>query len=107
MHTLSTENDLDGYIKQIRKSIVDVYNLTFMKFDKKFDERITLPLYNEGFKNKYLSDVWVGSSGYAATKMIRRTVGEVKVLESEVLQVFGGFFMQSLKQNKRVIQIKN
>ena len=56
--------------------------MTFSKMSKKYDEIVKFPFYKErGFKNAYLRSVENDTLGYAGTEIIRRTVGDSKVLE--------------------------
>ena len=58
-----------------------MYDLTYEKLSKKYDEQVKFPLYNTEFKKNYLASVMADSMGYAGTEMIRRTVGDSKVAE--------------------------
>lgn len=70
------------FIAWLRKTIVDVYDLTFSKMAKKYDEIVKFPFYQErGFKNDYMHSISADTLGYAGTEIIRRTVGDTKVLE--------------------------
>lgn len=67
---------------KVRKTIEDIYDLTRRKISEKYDELVTLPFYRtEGFRKKYLDSVMSDSLGYAGTEIIRRTVGDSKVME--------------------------
>lgn len=78
---LYTDSNNKVYIKWIMKQIVDVYNMTFIKMNNKFDELVEFPLYNEIFKKEYLARISANAIGCAGTEIIRRTVGDSKVLE--------------------------
>lgn len=70
------------FISWLRETIADVYDLTFSKMSKKYDELVKFPFYQErGFKNEYLHSISADTLGYAGTEIIRRTVGDTKVLE--------------------------
>ena len=48
----------------------------------KYDELVSFPLYKaEGFKKHYIDSVMADSVGYAGTEIIRRVVGDSKVME--------------------------
>lgn len=70
------------FITWLRKTIAEVFDMTFSKMSKKYDEIVKFPFYKErGFKNAYLRSVENDTLGYAGTEIIRRTVGDSKVLE--------------------------
>lgn len=69
-------------ISYLRSMIQGVFDQTFEKMSQKYDQIVKFPFYRErGFKNSYLQDVKNDSLGYAGTEVIRRTVGDSKVLE--------------------------
>ena len=48
----------------------------------KYDQLVTFSLYRApAFREAYLDSVWADSLGYAGTEIIRRTVGDSKVME--------------------------
>ena len=70
------------FIVWLQKTIAQVFDMTFNKMAKKYDEIVKFPFYKErGFKNSYLRNVENDTLGYAGTEIIRRTVGDSKVLE--------------------------
>ena len=70
------------FIEYLKKTIADIFDLTIEKLHKKYDAFVLLPLYkNEAFKNKYLSNIISDAVGYSGTEIIRRVVGDSKVLE--------------------------
>ena len=77
--TMPREKDA---ISQLKDTIRDVFDLTAKKLSDKFDELVTFPLYrNPDFKKLYIDSIMADSVGYAGTEMIRRTVGDSKVME--------------------------
>lgn len=76
-----TESYNTDFIYWIEKTIVDIYDLFKKKFELTYKEKIDFPIYNELFMHKYLSQVMADSAGYAGTEIIRRTVGDSKVME--------------------------
>ena len=63
-------------------TIRSLCDLTARKLDAKYDELVTFPLYRtEGFRRSYLDGVMADSYGYAGTEIIRRVVGDSKVME--------------------------
>jgi 5-methylthioribose kinase len=88
VNKLYTDSNNLEFIKWIKEEIVLVYDLTFEKLSNKFDEIVKFPLYNEAFKIDYLSKVSADTLGCAGTEIIRRTVGDSKVLEvNEVIDL--------------------
>lgn len=72
----------DASAQAVADTIVSVFDLTFRKMDKRYDELVTFPLYRtEGFKKAFLDSVMADTLGYAGTEIIRRTVGDSKVME--------------------------
>ncbi len=72
----------EAAIAAIEKAIADTWDLTREKLEAKYDACITLPLYRvPAFKGSYLDDVMADAAGYAGTEIIRRTVGDSKVME--------------------------
>ena len=66
----------------IENCIADTWDLTREKLERKYDACVALPLYRvPAFKARYLDGVMADSAGYAGTEIIRRTVGDSKVLE--------------------------
>ena len=52
------------------------------KLAEKYDQLVTFSLYRApAFRKAYLDSVWADSLGYAGTEIIRRTVGDSKVME--------------------------
>ena len=66
----------------LEKEIQDVYDLVKEKLEHSFDKQVVLSLYQtEKFKTDYLNSVMADSLGYAGTEIIRRVIGDSKVLE--------------------------
>lgn len=69
-------------ITALEKTISELYDLTEEKLSKKYDETVTFRFYcSPEFKKSYIRGVMADSLGYAGTEMIRRTVGDSKVME--------------------------
>ena len=72
----------DALAKAVADTLVNVFDMTFRKLGKHYDELVSLPLYRtEGFKSAFLNGVMADTLGYAGTEIIRRTVGDSKVVE--------------------------
>jgi 5-methylthioribose kinase len=65
----------------ISETIKDVIDLFTQKLNKKFDDIVTFDLYNNKFKQHYIKSILSDSIGFAGTEIIRRVVGDSKVLE--------------------------
>ena len=71
-----------GAIDALERIIAETYDLTREKLEKKYDELVTLPFYRtEAFRSGWLDSVMADSVGYAGTEIVRRTVGDSKVME--------------------------
>lgn len=69
-------------IAALQKTIRELYDQTREKLSQKYDAVVTLELYrNPLFKKRYLDDVMADALGYAGTEIIRRVVGDSKVME--------------------------
>lgn len=69
-------------LEKISKLVADVFDLTMVKISGLYDELVTFPHYREStFKNCQMKMIMSDSVGYAATEIIRRTVGDSKVME--------------------------
>lgn len=79
LFTMPAEKDA---IAALSSTICNVYDLTRKKLNEKYDKLVTLDLYkNPEFKEMYIDAVMADSIGFAGTEMIRRTVGDSKVVE--------------------------
>ena len=77
--TMPEETDA---IQALERTIRDTCDLTMKKLAVKYDQLVTFSLYRTpGFRKAYLDSVWADSLGYAGTEIIRRTVGDSKVME--------------------------
>ena len=80
--TRPDDPDARAAIDALAKLIAETYDLTREKLEKKYDELVSFPLYRAAaFKKFYLDSVMADSLGYAGTEIIRRTVGDSKVME--------------------------
>ncbi|MGH4117411.1 S-methyl-5-thioribose kinase [Clostridium sp.] len=73
-------NNLE-FLCWIEESIKDTFNIFKKKFSEKYDVLVNFNLYNSYFKEHYVKEVLADSLGYAGTEIIRRVVGDSKVLE--------------------------
>ena len=66
--------------------IEKIFDLTQEKLARRYDELVTLPLYRvPAFRQSWLHNVMADSLGYAGTEIIRRTVGDSKVMELDTV----------------------
>ena len=79
---LLTEPDNTAFLKWIRQAVAAVYDGFRAGLEREYDARVTLPLYWEAdFRKRYIDQIMADTAGYAGTELIRRTVGDSKVLE--------------------------
>ena len=77
-----TAPETQDFCDQIAGCIEAVFDLTREKLSRRYDELVTLPLYRvPAFRQSWLDGVMADSAGYAGTEIIRRTVGDSKVME--------------------------
>ena len=78
-YTMPEEKDA---IAALEKTIKELYDMTEEKLAKKYDEAVSFRFYRSPeFKKHYIQSVMEDSLGYAGTEIIRRTVGDAKVME--------------------------
>lgn len=69
-------------IQALKEMIGNLFDLTKEKMENWFDENVNLPLYkSKKFKTAYINQLMSDSLGYAGTEIIRRVVGDTKVIE--------------------------
>ena len=77
-----TAPESQAFCDQLAGCIESVFDLTREKLARRYDELVTLPLYRvPAFRRSWLDGVMADSAGYAGTEIIRRTVGDSKVME--------------------------
>ncbi len=70
----------------LARCIEETFDLTLEKLARRYDELVLLPLYRvPGFRNAWMGSVAADSLGYAGTEIIRRTVGDSKVMELDTV----------------------
>lgn len=70
------------FLLWLSKTIEDIQKMTLEKLHKKYKEIIKDPLYsNEEFENWYIANIMSDSLGSAGLEIIRRVVGDSKVME--------------------------
>lgn len=76
-----TDKNNLSFLQWIENTISDIVDMFLNKFSKKYDELVMFPLYRGEFKDYYIKQIISDSFGYAGTEIIRRVVGDSKVLE--------------------------
>lgn len=72
----------DTSAEAVADTIAATFDLTFRKMEQRYDELVSFPLYRtESFRKDFLHSVMADTLGYAGTEIIRRTVGDSKVVE--------------------------
>ena len=78
----SDEEKAASAVRALKTCIAEVYDKTRERLEKRYDEWVTLPLYRiPAFREKWIGSVMADAAGYAGTEIIRRTVGDSKVME--------------------------
>ena len=78
----SDEEEAAAAVRALKTCIAEVYDKTRERLEKRYDEWVTLPLYRiPAFREEWIGSVMADAAGYAGTEIIRRTVGDSKVME--------------------------
>ena len=81
------KEDNSEIINWLHENIKKVFDKTFTKLSEKYDQIVKFPFYREReFKNQYLRSIKNDTLGYAGTEIIRRTVGDSKVIETTSIE---------------------
>ena len=71
-----------NFLTWIEKTIEETIDLFLAKISAKYDNIVEFDFYRiPSFKEKYIRDILADSIGYAGTEIIRRVVGDSKVVE--------------------------
>lgn len=69
-------------LSALESLIRDLFDKTLEKLKDTYNRQVSLPMYRtQRFRQTYLTGVRADSLGYAGTEMIRRVVGDAKVME--------------------------
>lgn len=72
----------EKFLLWLSKTIEDIQKITLEKLHKKYKEIVKAPLYtSEEFENWYINNIMSDSLGSAGLEIIRRVVGDSKVME--------------------------
>ena len=78
----SDEEEAIAAAGALKTCIAEVNDRTRARLEKRYDEWVTLPLYRvPAFRERWIGSVMADAAGYAGTEIIRRTVGDSKVME--------------------------
>lgn len=84
---LMNDDNRDQYLNWLKKTIIDIFDLFKVKYHKKYKEQVEDLIYkNEKFENWYLETILSDAVGMAGLEIIRRVVGDSKVLEITSIQ---------------------
>ncbi len=77
----------EEFLQWLSQTIKDIFDMFIIKFHKKYKELVKDPMYtNEGFENWYLKEILADSIGSAGLEIIRRVVGDSKVMEVSTIE---------------------
>ena len=81
-----TSPEKQAILAALAGCIEETFDLTREKLARRFEELVTLPLYRiPAFREGWLDSVMADAVGYAGTEIIRRTVGDSKVMELDTV----------------------
>lgn len=81
-HLMENGEEKEEFLNWLSQSIRDIFDMFIEKFHKKYKEVVKDPMYtNEKFEDWYLGQVLADSMGSAGLEIIRRVVGDSKVME--------------------------
>jgi 5-methylthioribose kinase len=76
------EPEAAAAVINLKTCIAEVYDKTRTRLENRYDEWVELPFYRvPDFRNRWINAVMADAAGYAGTEIIRRTVGDSKVME--------------------------
>lgn len=77
-----TDPENKQFLEWVKDTISETFDKVHTKMEAKYKEIVKFPIYTaEGFQNDYIRKILADSLGYAGTEMIRRVVGDAKVME--------------------------
>lgn len=81
-YLMETGEEKEKFLLWLSNTIEDIQNMTLEKLHKKYKEIVKDPLYSsEEFENWYIGNIMSDSLGSAGLEIIRRVVGDSKVIE--------------------------
>lgn len=86
-YLMEDEKEKEEFLQWLSQTIKDIFDMFIIKFHKKYKELVKDPMYtNEGFENWYLKEILADSIGSAGLEIIRRVVGDSKVMEVSTIE---------------------
>lgn len=83
-YTMDESEKKEEFLKWLSSSIEEIFDMFIVKFKSKYTKLVKKPLYHEHkFMQWYLSEILADSIGSAGLEIIRRVVGDTKVIEIE------------------------
>jgi len=83
-YTMGESKEKEEFLKWLSNSIEEIFDMFIVKFKNKYTKLVKKPLYHEKeFMQWYLSEILADSIGSAGLEIIRRVVGDTKVIEIE------------------------
>lgn len=77
-----TDHENMQFSDWVKNTIEETVDKVQQKMEEKYKEIVKFPIYTtEGFRKSYIEKVMADSLGYAGTEIIRRVVGDSKVME--------------------------
>lgn len=81
-YLMETNENRIQFLSWLSKSIENIFDMFIEKFNVKYDEIVKEELYrNQDFKKWYLNEILSDSIGCAGLEIIRRVIGDSKVVE--------------------------
>ena len=81
-HLMEAGEKKELFMGWLSQTIRDIFDMFVVKFHKKYKEIVKDPMYtNEEFEDWYLGQILADSVGSAGLEIIRRVVGDSKVME--------------------------
>lgn len=77
-----TDSENIQFLDWVKNTILEIVDKVQQKMEEKYKEIVKFPIYTaEGFRKDYIAKAMADSLGYAGTEVIRRVVGDSKVME--------------------------
>lgn len=83
-YTMDESEKKEEFLKWLSSSIEEIFDMFIFKFKSRYIKLVKKPIYHEKeFMQWYLSEILADSIGSAGLEIIRRVVGDTKVIEIE------------------------
>lgn len=81
-HLMEISKNKTQFLSWLSRSIENIFDMFIKKFDTKYNEIVKEELYkNQDFKKWYLNEILSDTIGCAGLEIIRRVIGDSKVIE--------------------------